>query len=81
MSISVMSAFLISIENFYLVEKKKIVKKFVDSGIVKKCDELDLWPDAFIESISRISSMSTFFFRFASLWVIFAAIFPGSPPS
>ena len=37
-------AFLISIENFYLVEKQnkeKFVKKFVDSGFVKTCDELD----------------------------------------
>ena len=37
------SAFLISIENLYLVEKQN--KKnlwFVDSGIVKTCDELDL---------------------------------------
>ena len=37
--------FLISIENFYHVEKQnkeKFVKKIVDSEIVKTCDELDL---------------------------------------
>ena len=36
---------MISIENFSLVEKQNkenFVKKFVDSGIVKTCDELDL---------------------------------------
>ena len=41
-----MSSFLISIENFYLVEiqnKENLVKKIVDSGIVKTCDELDLF--------------------------------------
>jgi hypothetical protein len=35
---------LISTENFYLVEKQNkenFKKKFVDSGIVKTCDELD----------------------------------------
>ena len=39
------SASLISIKNFYLVEKqnnKNSFKKFVDSEIVKICDELDL---------------------------------------
>jgi hypothetical protein len=37
--------FLISIENFYFVEKQNkenFVKKFVESGIIKTCDELDL---------------------------------------
>jgi hypothetical protein len=38
---------LISIENFYLVEKQNkeenFVKKFVESGFVKTCDEFDLW--------------------------------------
>jgi hypothetical protein len=38
---TVTSAFLISIENFYLVGKQS-KEKFVDSGIVKTCDELDL---------------------------------------
>ena len=37
-------AFVISIENFYLVEKQ-VQKKIVDSGIVKTCDELDLFFD------------------------------------
>ena len=42
-------AFLISIDNFYLVgkqNKEKMVKKnhrFVELGIVKTCDEPDLW--------------------------------------
>ena len=48
----VISAFLISIENFYLVEKQNKEnferKKFVDTGIVKICDELDL-------SVARIN--------------------------
>ena len=37
-------AFFTSIESFYLVEKQnKAKKKYVDSGIMKKCDEIDLW--------------------------------------
>ena len=35
-------------ENFYLVEKQNkenFMEKFVDSGIVKTCDELDLGSD------------------------------------
>ena len=46
MSFSVISAFLISKENFYLVEKQNkenFSKKIVDSGIVKTCDVLDLY--------------------------------------
>ena len=47
-----MSAFFISIEKFYLLEKQnkenfmKKIRKFVDSGIVKTCDELD--PKVFV---------------------------------
>ena len=44
--LTVILPFLISIENFYLVwkqSKENFVEKFVDSGIVKTCDELDLW--------------------------------------
>ena len=39
-------AFFISIENFYLVQKQNkenLLKKYANSGIVKTCDELDLW--------------------------------------
>ena len=41
----VILAFSISLENFYFVEKpnkENFVKKFVDLGIVKTCDEVDL---------------------------------------
>ena len=43
---TVISEFLISIENFCLVEKQN-KENFVDSGIVKKCHELDLSRVAF----------------------------------
>ena len=39
--VTVISAFLTSIENFYLVGKQS-KEKLVDSRIVNTCDELDL---------------------------------------
>ena len=45
LSKTVSLAYLISIVNFYLIKKqnKEFNDSFVDSGIVKTCDELDLW--------------------------------------
>ena len=64
---------LISIEAFYLVEKQnqedfmKFFRRFVDSGIVKTCDELDLSEESMLVDFSFLRrGFYIFFFLFSS---------------